>query len=653
MSWAPITPARIDFSDPAAPVAPDYGDLYHSRAGAPGQARHVFLAGNELPQRWAGRSDFAILEAGFGLGHNFVQTWAAWRDDPRRPARLHYLAIERHPPQRADLARSLGATEPALAAELLARWPVLTPDLHALELAGGRVRLLLAFGDASRVLTELTGSFDAFYLDGFAPARNPAMWSPQLLRGLHRLAAPGATLATWCSATAVRAALATAGFEVAKAPGFAAKREMTVARFAPRVAPRPPPGRAATPARTVAVIGAGLAGAAAARALAARGVAVQLFERRTAPATETSGQPGGLLHGVVHAADGPYARWLRAAALHAARDLAPRLAAQRVPGELGGVWRAEKRADLAALHAQLQRLALPADYVQAVALADGSVGWWFPGGGWTRAAALVEDWLRDAAIELRCDAAVHALQAGDAGWQLHDARGASLATVDAVVLANACDLPRLWPGAAPWLGAQLAQTSWLPGDAAQPPLAHPIADAGYALRLADGRLLFGAAATTVAELAQADALNRGDPAATVSGHRRNLATLARLTGWQRDAPPDAAGELAPAAAPQPAELGGRSGVKLRTTDRLPLVGALPAAALPAHARLDQPRLVPRAHGLLVLGALGSRGLAQAALAGEIVAAWMTGTPLPVPAGVLDAIDPARFIARAVRARARL
>jgi tRNA 5-methylaminomethyl-2-thiouridine biosynthesis bifunctional protein len=104
-----ISPARIDFSDPAAPKAPDFGDIYHARAGAAGQAQHVFLGGNQLPQRWQGRHRFVVLETGFGLGHNFLATWAAWQSDPKRCGTLWFVAIDRHPPQRDDLGRAHGA----------------------------------------------------------------------------------------------------------------------------------------------------------------------------------------------------------------------------------------------------------------------------------------------------------------------------------------------------------------------------------------------------------------------------------------------------------------------------------------------------------------------------------------------------------------
>ena len=242
MNWGPLQPARIDFDDAAAPVAPDFGDVYHARAGADAQALHVFLGGNGLPGRWAGRGRFVVLETGFGLGGNFLATWAAWQQDAQRCDRLWYVAVEKHPPRRDDLVRAHAASpHPALADALLQAWPPLTPDMHLLDFDGGRVRLLLAFGDIARVLPELVLQADAFYLDGFTPARNPAMWDARLLRTLARLAAPGATAATWSVAGVLRQGLSEAGFTVQKAPGHGGKRQMTVARFTPHFTPPPSP----------------------------------------------------------------------------------------------------------------------------------------------------------------------------------------------------------------------------------------------------------------------------------------------------------------------------------------------------------------------------------------------------------------------------
>ena len=246
-----------------------FGDVYHPQAGAIAQARQVFLAGNGLPERWAHQSRFTILETGFGLGNNFLATWSAWRQDPQRCRHLVFASIEKHPLTAADLARVHGLDggeeqqDPEhrlLATALHARWPQLTPGLHVLHFDGAdaqvhaddslaqsgpggwRVTLLLGLGDIADLLPQLMLLADAFYLDGFAPARNPDMWQPALLGRINRLAAPGATVATWSTARVMRDALAQAGFDVEKAPGFASKRDMCSGVYAPRHQVAPPPG---------------------------------------------------------------------------------------------------------------------------------------------------------------------------------------------------------------------------------------------------------------------------------------------------------------------------------------------------------------------------------------------------------------------------
>ncbi|MDT7836721.1 FAD-dependent 5-carboxymethylaminomethyl-2-thiouridine(34) oxidoreductase MnmC [Aquabacterium sp. OR-4] len=665
---------RIVFSDPAAPAAPDFGDVYHARQGALVQARHVFLAGNGLlapgcdgqapPGRWAGRPRFTVLETGFGLGHNFLATWAAWRADAQRPRELLFVSLDKHPPRRDDLARALAqhqadAEIAPLAQALLAHWPPLTPDLHLIDLPAlpdptaargaaaaslGRVRLLLALGDIAQVLPELVLQADAIYLDGFAPSRNPAMWDPRQLQRLARLAAPGATLATWSVASTVREALAAAGFQMRKLPGLPGKREMSVGQFMPRVHPPPPPGRphlAARPPRRVAVIGAGLAGAAVARALAAQGCAVQVIERRDAPAMETSGNAGGLFHGIVHAQDGPHARWLRAGALHMQRVLAPLLAAGRVSGAADGLLRSAHDSTPAAMQALIERLGLPADYLQIdahawpAASSLAGAAWRYPGAGWAAPAELVRAWLDDAAITLRCGVAVHRLQRLHGAWQLLDADDQPITDADAVVLANAGEALRLLDArcTARWLtGRQRGQTTLLPAALpGLPALPVPLAAGGYALRLPDGRLLCGATSQP----------GDDDPAVRTADHAHNLAALQRVSGWAAPLDPQQPGDAA--------QLQGRTGWRFVTDDRLPLLGPVPVAEPTGH-RLEQPRQVPREPGLWIFSALGSRGLSQAALGGELLAAWMCGAPLPAPAALLDAVDPARFFAREQRHR---
>ncbi|WP_298234826.1 bifunctional tRNA (5-methylaminomethyl-2-thiouridine)(34)-methyltransferase MnmD/FAD-dependent 5-carboxymethylaminomethyl-2-thiouridine(34) oxidoreductase MnmC [uncultured Azohydromonas sp.] len=642
MKRFPVVPARIEFDAQGVPHAPDFGDVYHARAGALAQSRHVFLQGNGLPQRWRGRTRFTVLETGFGLGNNFLATWDAWRADPERCARLHYVAIDLHPPRLDDLQRAHAASPlPALAAELVAHWPPLSPELHTLHLDGGRVLLQLAWGDASQWLPQLMLEADAFYLDGFAPARNEALWSTHVFKPLGRLAAPGATAATWSVARPVRDGLRSAGFEVERAPGFDTKREMTRARYAPVFVPRrtaghPLSARVAPDApRTALVIGAGLAGAACAQGLAAAGWQCTVLERHPEPATETSGNRGGLFHGVVNGQDGPHARFNRAAALLAQRSYAPLIAAGRIPGQLEGLLRlAGADADLGALRTLVSAQGLPSDYVQVLTAAEASEhcglplrepAWLYPGGGWLQPGALVRHWLDRPGITLRTGVQAHALRPMDGGWSVLDGCGQEIAQASAVVLANAgrtCTLLEPLMGDAPrWpLGQQRGQVTIVPGDTPElrcPRI--PVAGGGYALTLKDGNLVCGATAS----------LHDPDPALRDTDQQFNLQRLRRL-GIEVNA--------------EEVPLSGRVGWRTLADDRLPVVGAVPVPGVSAQRVRDLPRLP----GLYVCTALASRGIGWAPLLGELIAAWAGGGPFPLEAELVEAVDPARFSVRRVR-----
>jgi len=614
---AAITPAEVDFSDPGAPAAPAYRDVYHARAGALGQARHVFLGGNGLPGRWQGRDRFVVLETGFGLGNNFLATWDAWRQDAARCERLVFVSVEKHPLRREDLARAHAGSElPGLAAQLVERWPPLTPGLHTLAFEGGRVELLLGLGDARTLLRELVLEADALYLDGFAPARNPEMWDEWLLKSLARHARPGTTVATWSINRPMRRALAALGFEVGLAPGFASKPEMTVARHAPRHQPQRPVGREPLAPRAceAVVLGAGLAGAACALALSRAGLACTVIDALAAPAQASSGNPAGLFHGTVNPDDGPHARFNRAAAL----------ATQALLAELGlphrhGLLRLETRL----ARAQMQEAP---GYVQALDAEAASKlagtalthpAWFYPGGGAVDPAAYARAMLDASGAALRLNTAVAALRETDQGWQLLDADGRVVADTPLLVLAGGHGQLALLGELAADLVVQRGQLTHLPAAPWCP--AVPIAGDGYAI--ADGRGGLWCGATT-----QDGDL---DPALREADQADNLARYARLAGL---------------AQPPQAPLAGRVGWRLIAPDRLPLIGGLAAPG----PRADQLRLQPRRPGLVVCSGFASRGISWAALAGRLTAALALGLPRPLEAELLDAVDPLRFALRRAR-----
>lgn len=644
MKTRPIETAQIDWGAGAVPRSPLYDDIYHPQAGALAQARHVFLQGNGLPRRWAGRAAFTVLETGFGLGHNFLATWDAWRHDPARCERLFFVSVERHPLTTTDLQRAhTASTLPELASALLQAWPPPTPNLHLLHFEGGRVQLLLALGDIAALLPTLRLQADAFFLDGFAPARNPAMWQPRVIKALAALAAPGATLATWSAASALRADLASAGFAPRLAPGFGGKREITLADWAPRFTPQRPPSAAAAGGEAL-VVGAGLAGAATAQALARLGWQVQVFDRHPAPAAETSGNPGGLFHGTLNAADGPYARLFRSAALLARTDYAAAIADGGVPGSADGLLRLlQANGGPAAMQALLQGLGLPPAYVEALSAEAASAhagltlahpAWHYPGGGWVSPAAWTRHALSAPGITFIGGIEVHSIARHGDNWQLRDGTGRVLARAPTLVLANAAAAARLLAplGHAPWpLRHSRGQvTHWVGATA----LRLPVAGDGYAIPLQGPGLPTGLLCGATREAGE-PAVTGALPPLRDADHRHNLQRLHRLTGLV--APTDAA------------LWHGRAGWRLHTDDRLPIVGAMPLAQLPAGLRQDQARLLPRERGLFVLTALGARGLTLAPLLARLVAAQAGGTPWPLEQDLADAVDPARWTVRAARA----
>jgi tRNA 5-methylaminomethyl-2-thiouridine biosynthesis bifunctional protein len=628
----PIVPAEIDFaSDAAAPRAPAFGDLYHPREGPFSQAHEVFLAGNGLPARWRGRSRFVILETGFGLGHNFLAAWAAWRDDPARCDRLHFVSLEKHPPRHGDLQRALAAAPwPGLAQQLLAAWPASTPNLHLADFESGRLRLLLGFGDAATLARELVARVDAFFLDGFAPACNAPMWSPELFAALARVAAPGATVATWSAARVVRDGLAGAGFEVKAARGPGRKRDITLARYAPRFVPAPPPGRAfpEAPPDHVIVVGAGLAGAMTALAIARQGVPCTVLDRGEEPAAQASGNPAGLFHGTVGRDDGPHMRWHRAASFVAARRVREARTAG-IAAAADGLLRLNAGFPVAAMRALLHAQRLPPDYVTALDADEASSqagvrlmapAWRFTEGGWADPAAWVRWALAAEQVAWRGGATVDALRRRGDRWQALDAHGGVLAEASAIVLANAEDALRLAALPPSWVRRNRGQLSWLQaGELATTPPRLPIASGRYLLSLPDGRLLFGATQHGADD----------EPQLRDADHRANLAGAEALLGGAR-------------LAADAARLHGRVGWRVGTVDRLPLIGAAPDPALALPARREAPRWVARQPGLFLHCALGSRGLTTAALGGELLAAQVCGAPWPLEADLVDSLDPARF-----------
>ena len=204
----------------AVPVSLQFDDPFYSLQGGLAETRHVFLAGNGLPERF--RDGFHVAELGFGTGLNFLTTLQAFRETGR-PGRLRFTSFEAFPLAPAALARALAPFARDLPVEVLTRVD---------DLQGPDFDLTIVPGDAALTLPGWAGLADAWFLDGFSPAKNPDLWTPQILAAVAAHTRPGGTAATYSAAGHVRASLAAAGFDVARVPGFGAKRHMTIARKA-------------------------------------------------------------------------------------------------------------------------------------------------------------------------------------------------------------------------------------------------------------------------------------------------------------------------------------------------------------------------------------------------------------------------------------
>lgn len=619
-SYVPLTPAVAGFDEQGRLCSPAYGDVYHSPSGALGQAEHVFLRGNGLPERWRGRDAFTVCETGFGLGLNFLALWRAWRDDPQRAHRLHVVSLEAHPFGREDLAALLARHAPEalapLAAQLAAQWPPLLPGLHRLEFEGGAVTLALGFGDAQALAPRLSARVDAYFLDGFAPERNPRMWEAPLLKDLARLAAPDATVATWACTGELRRALQEAGFAVRRAPGYGGKWHMTAGTAT--AGADAAPAAVGENARHALVVGGGLAGAGIAQALALRGWGVTVLDAGLARGVPAhAGHVAAALTPVLARDDNARARLSRAGSGRALARWAglPGGAAPRVCGTV----QLERDAGRAAALADtLATLAFPADWARAVSRDEASAlaglplargGVFFGQGMLVQPSELIPALLATPGVRA-VPGSVARVERGADGWRALDAVGATLARADHVILANA-------------FGAQqvLAASNLL---APLPRVAQMHALAGEVTLVPAAALGGGPRCVVGGEGYLLPDTGRGCVAGSTYVHGASEARIG--AEGQRVTLDKAAGLLGEGFAAfhalAPGSLPGWAGWRAVLPGRLPAVGEL-----------------PHAPGLWLAVGYASRGLSWSALMGDLIAARLCGEPSPLETDLAGLIAP--------------
>lgn len=694
--------AQLRWDADGAPVSAAFDDVYFSRANGLAETEHVFLHSNRLAERWRALNPqrpgvFVIGETGFGTGLNFLCAWRLWRALAPPGWRLHFVSAEKFPLTHAELERALAQWPQlaALVAPLLALYPPAVPGYHLLALPDG-TRLQLLFGAADAMFEQLPDSaatelpagvqVDAWFLDGFAPAKNPEMWSDALFRSIGRLSAAGTTFATFTCAGFVRRGLRAAGFRVEKTAGFGTKREMARGEWLPLPAAdsrldndadsavaaaadnkavhdiatagcdtaahpaapdrtrQPAPARAidywalppaALPRQRVVVIGGGLAGTSTARALAERGWPVTLLEAGATLAAGASGNSQGVLYTKLSAQANPLSRFALASYLHALAHYRRDAAAGEFCGVLQLIDDTEQWRQLGAAFAGHEEWVQAVDAQRAAALAHCTVtqpALWFPRAGWLAPAQLCAEYVNHPLIEVRLGCAVHALQRDGADWLLQSTNGELRA--GCVVLATAAATPALIAAAQLPLRAIRGQITAVPAQWLRQRPACVVCHEGYLAPAPAGGIHIGATFDH----------RDDDTGVRTADHRRNLASLAQAL-------PDVL--MAEPAALPAASFDGRTGFRCATPDYLPMVGALADAALlrercAALAKNARNRIAAPAAwlpGLYVNVGHGSRGLTSTPLCAELLAALIAGGPRPLPRELVQALSPARFALR--------
>jgi len=654
---APIEYAELSWNEQGTPVSRTFGDVYFSDANGLEETRHVFLGGNGLPDRFAhhSRDLFITAETGFGTGLNFLTLWQAFErfcaEQPQaRLQRLHFISCEKYPLSVNDLA-SAHQSWPELAAyarALREQWPAALPGCHRLLLAEGRVTLDLWFGDINQLIPTFDDSLnhqvDAWFLDGFAPSKNPDMWTPALFACMAKMARPGGTLATFTSAGFVRRGLQEAGFTVGKRKGFGPKREMLAGVLENAIdAPAEAPWyhRPAAEGDDIAVIGGGVASALLALTLLRRGKKVTLYSADGEPARGASGNRQGALYPLLNHHDPALARFFPAAFTFARRvyDSLPVAFDHEWCGVTQLGWD-EKSADKITKMLTMQlpeTIARGVDRQEAEALCGVETGFGgitYPAGGWLSPAQLTPALFalaQQQGLITRWHHRLTALSATPTGWQL-DFADRPAQTHRNVVLATGHALTALPQSEKLPAYAVSGQVSHIPTTPALGQLKQVLCYDGY-LTPVNPHNQQHCIGASYHRADSATAYREEDQ----QENRERLLRCLPEAEWPREVDVSAGSA--------------RNGVRCATRDHLPMIGPLPdyQQTLAQYADLAQNKATaqpaPLWRGLFVLGALGSRGLCSAPLAAEALAAELCGEPIPLDRQTLAATHPNRYWVR--------
>lgn len=630
--------ASLDWKD-ETPVSRVWDDVYFNIGKGLEESRTVFLEGSGLPALWHETPYLVVGETGFGSGLNFLALWQAWSAE-RATAQIHFISTESRPMRPEDMARAL-KPYPELArfsSALVAQWPPAFPGLHQLIFEGGKIQLTLCFGDASTMLSHLECQMDAWFLDGFAPARNPEMWQKPLYTQLARLSKPDARLATFTAAGHVRRGLEDAGFIMEKRPGFDGKRERLTGRFKGKatttLSDNIEPWFAMPPISggPVAIIGDGIAAHWLIAACRQQGLnTIQIAQK------DQERLPAAILTPRLDLGSGAPARLAIQSLLHCWRayDALDIWAGPR--GVLCPlVGKTEQKRSLAAIEA----LNWPQDLLQHLSSTEASAllgsrlnspALYWPKAGCVIPELVIEALGRaDSHIEARADR----IRQCPEGWQVLSEDGVIISSTPSLVVAAG-------PGTQALLGPDMPMTGYRHGQIACLPPAH-------APEIALGHRQY---LIPTLKLKQGDTRIMGSSFRIAAGPNdldldEDKAANSEMTA--------ALGHMAPDM-PIGEPVDHWSGLRLVSPDHQPFMGPVIDHDWIKHAyapaRLDKRRrdLPPMRHkkGLYLLSGLGARGFQTAPLLAHSLACQIAGRPAPLERAQRHALHPARILMRQI------
>lgn len=605
--------AQVHYNDAGTPVSDLFGDIYFSDNGGLEETDYVFLHKNQLPERWFThpRPFFHIAETGFGTGLNFLLTWLRFRQYKTQSTtcqRLYFSSFEKYPFSKPDLIKALAAWPQLaeLSRLLIESYPVALPGPHRMMFDEGSVVLDLWLGDVNELLPQVPdhNKVDAWFLDGFAPSKNPDMWQQNLFDQMFRLSHSTTTISTFTCAGFVRRGLNEAGFCAQKTKGHGQKREMLIAS-AEQAA-----DYSSELSEHITVIGAGVAGINAAFALWQKGLKVQLLCADAEAGMGASHNRQGAVYPNLHAtydrmsslscqsflyARQFYARWLEKLAVAADwcgvltlacnDNLAKRQhKIQQQPFAQSGLFSAVTKEQAG----EISGLTLP------------YAGLFFPTAGWLcpqEYCQQMANWLSAQGVEIRYGTKVHHIIKQQDGWELATDAGAVHAAT--VVLATGAELNNLAAEPSFPLRQIRGQVSHLQSHR-MAPLKTVVCHQGYITPAYQQVHCVGATFDRTA----------GHSEVRAADDQQNLDLVNHTLGkpdWFEDV----------------SIISAKAGLRATVPDHMPVLGK--------HNQLWR------------FGALGARGLTWAPLLAEVLACMMNKEPLPLTVQQLDSIDIQRYL----------